>query len=609
MTSSAGTRGSARGHRLGLCLIVRDESTLLPRCLESVRGVVDEIVVVDTGSTDDSKEIATRFGARVVDDPWREDFSAPRNRALAESRAAFVLVLDADERLTKEGAAALRQAVERGGFDLATIPLYNSNRLDASDAEVLSGAARDDEPVALSRVFRKQDGLRWTGVVHESVEQWVLAAPRVQVHIEAPVVHVGYCKEIRDAKDKTRRNTTLLERQVEASPDDPVPRTYLARERHRAGRIDDAVAEAERAWTSYRKRRDQERRRGAAGRVSPIATATLLGYLWLERRRFADVLAVVTEAQNDAGPHPNLDLLAALAHERVALAEPAAERRRVALQAAGAAARRARLYEGRSQAEILPGATSFQAEVRLGVSALLLGSSEPAAEHFAAALRTSPASIEARWGLIEARIDGGASKDVLAELQDGLRQGTLDAWVLAALAADRLGAVGERAAFIAAMRKAQGSTTSPHRSIRAAALLVLDLCAAVVPQPQRVPAYAGPGGARPRVDEAERAFGVGDADQALRALAEAARLDPFDPVLWVDLAVILASVGRWTEAAPVISLALRLAPTHRDALWTAHEIDLHDGRATVAAERLRHLIHHHPGDAEARAALRALGAR
>src|SRR5882757_3140262 len=88
-----------RNAKISLTMIVRNEENNLPRCLESVRGLFDEIVVVDTGSTDRTAEIARSFGARVFDFVWVDDFAAARNAALARARGAYAFWLDADDRL------------------------------------------------------------------------------------------------------------------------------------------------------------------------------------------------------------------------------------------------------------------------------------------------------------------------------------------------------------------------------------------------------------------------------------------------------------------------------------------------------------------------------
>jgi Flp pilus assembly protein TadD len=98
--------------RLSLCMIVKDEELLLEQALESVRQVVDEIVVVDTGSTDRSREIATRRGARVLEHAWDGTFAAARNAYLREARGEWVLVLDGDERMAARDAAKLRRLIE-----------------------------------------------------------------------------------------------------------------------------------------------------------------------------------------------------------------------------------------------------------------------------------------------------------------------------------------------------------------------------------------------------------------------------------------------------------------------------------------------------------------
>jgi glycosyltransferase involved in cell wall biosynthesis len=87
---------------ISLCMIVKDEAENLPRCLESVQDLVHECIVVDTGSTDATCDIATRYGARVHSFTWNNDFAAARNVSLDYATGDWVLVLDADEVLTPE---------------------------------------------------------------------------------------------------------------------------------------------------------------------------------------------------------------------------------------------------------------------------------------------------------------------------------------------------------------------------------------------------------------------------------------------------------------------------------------------------------------------------
>ena len=96
--------------KISLCVIAKDEARVLPRMLASVQGVVDEIIVVDTGSTDDTAAIAASFGARVIHSPFQDDFAAVRNVSLDAATHPWILVLDADEVLAPGAGNALRRA-------------------------------------------------------------------------------------------------------------------------------------------------------------------------------------------------------------------------------------------------------------------------------------------------------------------------------------------------------------------------------------------------------------------------------------------------------------------------------------------------------------------
>src|SRR5438132_9453804 len=84
---------------VSLCLMVRNEEAALPGCLQSVAGIADEIIVVDTGSTDRTKEAAAGFGAKVFDFPWCDDFAAARNECIRHATGDFIFWMDADERI------------------------------------------------------------------------------------------------------------------------------------------------------------------------------------------------------------------------------------------------------------------------------------------------------------------------------------------------------------------------------------------------------------------------------------------------------------------------------------------------------------------------------
>src|SRR5690606_19791317 len=105
---------------LTLCMIARNEEAHLARCLQSVRDLVDEIVLVDTGSTDRTVAIAEAFDARVFHVAWQDDFSLARNASLEEARGDWILVLDADETIAQRDHDVIRRLLEQRDRDVVT---------------------------------------------------------------------------------------------------------------------------------------------------------------------------------------------------------------------------------------------------------------------------------------------------------------------------------------------------------------------------------------------------------------------------------------------------------------------------------------------------------
>lgn len=148
--------------KLSLCLIVRDEEHTLGRCLESVAGVFDEVVVVDTGSADATRDVAARFGATVSDFVWADDFAAARNASFDRAEGDYLMWLDADDVLLaedREKLLALKATLD-GRVDAVSM-LYHT-AFDASGN--VTGVNRR------IRIVRRAKAFRWMGVVHEDLE-------------------------------------------------------------------------------------------------------------------------------------------------------------------------------------------------------------------------------------------------------------------------------------------------------------------------------------------------------------------------------------------------------------------------------------------------------
>jgi len=191
---------------ISVCMIVRDEEENLRECLPAARALADQLVVVDTGSKDRSAEVARVFGAEVHDFEWCDDFAAARNASLVHARCPWIVVLDADDRLTPENVQRLRK--------LCSVP----------PACAVAVTMRNEIPGMIGekwyqvRAFPNDRRLRYRGRVHESVDFRALGL-RLAVVADVEIVHVGYADPgVRLAK--ARRNVPLLRRAVAESPED-----------------------------------------------------------------------------------------------------------------------------------------------------------------------------------------------------------------------------------------------------------------------------------------------------------------------------------------------------------------------------------------------------
>jgi tetratricopeptide (TPR) repeat protein len=199
-------RALATGPRISLCMIVKDEEEMLPSALDSVKGTVDEIIVVDTGSSDRTVEIARAHGAKVYHHAWENDFSKARNQSIEYATGDWILILDADERLDRESAPLVRKIAASCAQEAVSFSVYNID-LDNDHVSFLPSV----------RMFRNGRGYGYTGIVHNQIN-----LPRECPVMRAPVRidHYGYTPSIAEARRKFQRTTALLEKQLEADPDD-----------------------------------------------------------------------------------------------------------------------------------------------------------------------------------------------------------------------------------------------------------------------------------------------------------------------------------------------------------------------------------------------------
>jgi tetratricopeptide (TPR) repeat protein len=213
-------------------MIVKDEEANLARCLDSVRGVVDEIIVVDTGSTDRTVEIARRYGARIFYHQWDDDFAAARNVSLSHARSDWILALDADEALAAEDHAKLLKLLREEGPTAYLLNIHSPIESRTSHASI--------NP--FPRLFLNRPEIRFEGRIHEQVSPSIARIGGRIVPSGVRVHHRGYHSRWADVPAKRGRNLRLLERQVSEHPDDPSAYLHLGMAYAQDARHDDAIA-------------------------------------------------------------------------------------------------------------------------------------------------------------------------------------------------------------------------------------------------------------------------------------------------------------------------------------------------------------------------------
>ncbi|MEW6413019.1 MAG: tetratricopeptide repeat protein [Candidatus Zixiibacteriota bacterium] len=188
------------------CLMVKNEEELLPDCLESIRDWVDEIIVVDTGSTDRTVEIAESFGAKVFHQPWEGNFSKHRNYSVELATSDWVFIIDADERFVEDDLPSLRRLINQDDVNIISINVFNVYGKKEELTTFLPSV----------RFWRKKVGLRYEGIVHNLLK---LGEEHLVLRTGIRIKHLGYGLNPEKMRAKFLRSKVLLEKQLEENPD------------------------------------------------------------------------------------------------------------------------------------------------------------------------------------------------------------------------------------------------------------------------------------------------------------------------------------------------------------------------------------------------------
>jgi len=191
-----------KSHTISACMIVKNEEELLPQCLDSIRQVVDEIIIVDTGSTDGTVEIAKSHGAKVFHHRWENDFSKHRNQSIGYASGDWILWIDADEAVKEGCGNILKQAVSMENADSITVPMVN-----------YFNGGMSQSWFSQVKAFRNNRGIHFANIVHNRLVGYQSTAfYPIYIH------HYGYDLSEEKMKEKFARTTALLNKQIEVEP-------------------------------------------------------------------------------------------------------------------------------------------------------------------------------------------------------------------------------------------------------------------------------------------------------------------------------------------------------------------------------------------------------
>lgn len=199
-------QSATAGGTVSACMIVKNEQDLLGDCLASIRDWVDEIIVVDTGSTDRTVEIAQSYGAKVYHHPWEGDFSKARNQSLSYATCDWIFIVDADERIYADDVPHLQKLLKDERAQVISINVYNVYGDGDTGVTFLPS----------TRLFRRSLGLRYDGIVH-NVLVYSETQPILRTGIR--LRHLGYGLDKEKMQKKFARSKELLEKQLTETPD------------------------------------------------------------------------------------------------------------------------------------------------------------------------------------------------------------------------------------------------------------------------------------------------------------------------------------------------------------------------------------------------------
>lgn len=534
------TRSQKKAHpTISLCMIARDEEAFIEDCLKSVQGLADEIVLVDTGSTDRTVQIAQRYGAKVVHHPWRDDFSDARNVSLQHATGEWVLWLDADERLDRGGAEAIRNAIRDPQFAGYLIEIVNEVGDQQNTSTFVHRACR---------LFRRLPVTRFEGRIHEQVVPSLERNAYEVAYLKGVRIrHLGYRQDIVADRRKHERTIRMLREEVQKNPDDLFQRFNLGNAYYVAGQYAEAVSELE----------------PIVDRIEPHADHAAIGYVLLANAlyplaQYEQVLGVHERALRRGIDHPGLHFADGYAYLSLRRYAESAEAFRRAIASS-------------DDERFVGGDTSisgFKAYYGLAQAYLGLEQLEKSEVECRRALAEQPAFAEARYLLSQLLFTRGETASALKELEQAHRDAPQNPEIARELAVRYEEAERWADAYAIWRRLVSAFRNNPEwrwHSATCAEKLNLwheaqaDYTELTVVHPQFAPAWVNLG----RVHLAQ-----GDYEGALSCFTRAIELNPEDPNAFFNAGDVLYRLGAYDAAAETYTAGLQRDPGNAQGFFT-----------------------------------------
>lgn len=235
---------------ISLCMIVKNEENFLIKCLESVKDLVSEIIIVDTGSTDKTQEICNDYKVKVYDFVWSESFSEARNFGINKATKEWILYIDADEEVVVKNIEELKNSLEIIDKNLYLVPIinyYGSSSPDPNRSYLF----------ASHRLFRNNKDFKFIGNIHEHLDKETLDKKdleEIEIISCIEIHHYGYMDSVVQDKKKSERNLKLLKKEKKDPNYDPWIDYHIASEYYRIKDYEKAFIEVNSSILSFLKR-------------------------------------------------------------------------------------------------------------------------------------------------------------------------------------------------------------------------------------------------------------------------------------------------------------------------------------------------------------------